>query len=78
MMADVEIFKDIPGYKAILKAVLKKQIQFLVSVSNFRVSFFVESILPALMWLFQPHQSWKDGLHKMTFLLNYLNLDQFL
>ena len=31
MMADVEIFKDIPGYKAILKAVLKKQIQFLVS-----------------------------------------------
>ena len=33
-MADVEVFKEIPGYKAILKAVLKNQIQFLVSIHH--------------------------------------------
>ena len=30
-MTDVDVFKDLPGYTAILRAVLKNQIQFLVS-----------------------------------------------
>ena len=30
--ADVDIIKDIPGYKVILKTVLKSQIQLLVSL----------------------------------------------
>ena len=33
--ASLDVFKDIPGYKAILKAVLKNQIQMLVSTSAF-------------------------------------------
>ena len=28
--SDLDVFKDIPGYRAILKAVLKNQIQILV------------------------------------------------
>ena len=47
-MADVEVFKEIPGYKAILKAVLKNQIQFLVNIlimslsrNTFRASYFL-------------------------------------
>ena len=30
-VTDIEVLKDIPGYKAIMKAVLKTQIQMLVS-----------------------------------------------
>ena len=29
--SDLDVFKDIPGYRAILKAVLKNQIQILVN-----------------------------------------------
>ena len=29
--AELDVYKDIPGYRAILKAVLKNQIQLLVS-----------------------------------------------
>ena len=31
-LPELNAFKDIPGYKAILKAVIRSQIQFLVSV----------------------------------------------
>ena len=31
--AEYEVLKELPGYRAILKAVLKSQIQFLVSSS---------------------------------------------
>lgn len=31
-MGDFELLKDVPGYKAILKVVLKSQIQLLVSI----------------------------------------------
>ena len=31
--SDIQVIKDIPGYKVILKAVLKSQIQQLVCVS---------------------------------------------
>jgi len=30
-MMDLEVLKEIPGYRAILKSVLKSQIQFLVN-----------------------------------------------
>ena len=30
-MAEIDVFKELPGYTAILRAVLKNQIQFLVS-----------------------------------------------
>ena len=32
--SDMQVIKDIPGYKVILKAVLKSQIQQLVGVNN--------------------------------------------
>lgn len=34
MSSDLDVLKDIPGYKAILKSVLKSQIQLLVSFSS--------------------------------------------
>ena len=36
---DLEVLKDIPGYKAILKAVLRSQIQLLVCISFDLVTF---------------------------------------
>ena len=36
--ADLDVVRDIPGYKLILKAVLKSQIQQLVGILGYRIS----------------------------------------
>jgi len=38
MASELDVFKDIPGYKAILKSILKSQIQLLVN-TKFALSF---------------------------------------
>ena len=42
--SDIEVIKDIPGYKVILKAVLKSQIQQLVSTRTVNPVIVVTSI----------------------------------
>ena len=43
-LPELNAFKDIPGYKAILKAVIKSQIQFLVSFIETWVQVLVSSV----------------------------------